>query len=94
VSWFNQVLATFTFFTIAHWLHHRKDHPGILPKWSWIVSFLPAVFMCSVSSCFILIDSDNGFGLSPQLGYWIGLSFTAVVTIMFLVYNSRTSKKE
>ena len=79
VSWFNQVLATFTFFTIAHFLKHRTDGKGILPGWSWLIAYFPAVFMCAVSACFILIDKENGFGLDQTMGYWIGGAFTAIV---------------
>lgn len=89
VSWFNQVLATFTFFTISHWLYERSRRalrPGGLAgaKWNWLIAFFPAVFMCAVSSCFILMDHDNGFGLDVALSNVIGLSFTAAVTVLFL----------
>lgn len=92
VSWFNQVLATFTFFTIAHWLYCRsrgQQRPGGLAgaTWNWLIAFFPAVFMCSVSSCFILMDHDNGFGLPVGISNVIGLSFTAVVTCLFLYYT-------
>ena len=91
VSWFNQVLATFTFFTIAHFLRHRTDGKGILPSSSWLIAYFPAVFMCAVSACFILIDKENGFGMDATTGYAIGLAFTAVVAIAFL-YQSRQKR--
>ena len=87
VSWFNQVLATFTFFTIAHFLRHRTDGKGILPRSSWLIAYFPAVFMCAVSACFILIDKENGFGLDTTLGYAIGGIFTAIVAIGFVFKN-------
>ena len=87
VSWFNQVLATFTFYTIAHYLRFRTDGRGILPHWSWLIAYFPAVFMCAVSACFILIDKENGFGMDATTGYAIGLAFTAVVAIAFLYQN-------
>ena len=94
VSWFNQVLATFTFFTIAHYLRHRGDEGSrviafLRSGWTWLISFFPAVFMCAVSTCFILIDKGNGFGMDHTSGYIIGLGFTAIITIMFLWYNRR-----
>ena len=85
VSWLNQVLASFTFLTIAHYLRHRPNASA----WTWLISFLPGVFMCSVSACFILIDKGNGFGLDAYPGYIIGLSFTALVTVVFLRYNRK-----
>lgn len=85
VSWLNQVLASFTFLTIAHYLKHR---PGA-SSWTWLISFLPGVFMCSVSACFILIDKGNGFGMDAGTGYAIGMTFTAFVAVAFLIYNRR-----
>lgn len=85
VSWLNQVLASFTFLTIAHYLKHR---PGA-SSWTWLISFLPGVFMCAVSACFILIDNGNGFGLDAGTGYAIGMTFTAFVAVAFLIYNRR-----
>ena len=88
VSWFNQVLATFTFFAIAHYLHHRSQKEG-RRTWSWILSFVPAVFMCAVSSAFILIDKGNGFALPLAVGYPLALAITIVVTILFLWHTLR-----
>ena len=85
VSWLNQVLASFTFLTIAHYLKHR---PGA-SSWTWLISFLPGVFMCAVSACFILIDKGNGFGMDAGTGYAIGMTFTAFVAVAFLIYNRR-----
>ena len=89
VSWFNQVLATFTFFTITHYLHHRVDGKGILPRWSWVIAFLPAVFMLSVSSEFILVDKENGFGLSVQTSEALTALITTVFTVLFVWYDNR-----
>ena len=89
VSWFNQVLATFTFFTIAHWLRHRTDGGGLWSGYSWLIAFFPAVFMCCVSACFILIDRDNGFGMTPVWGYAVGGLFTLLTTALFLKYQFR-----
>ena len=91
VSWFNQVLATFTFFTIAHYLRHRTDGQGLAPRWSWLIAYFPAVFMCAVSACFILIDHENGFGMDTSLGYLLGGLFTAIVAVWFVIYNSKKS---
>lgn len=85
VSWLNQVLATFTFLTIAHYLKHR---PGA-SSWTWMTSFVPGIFMCAVSSCFILVDKGNGFGMDYSQGCSIGLTITLVVAMLFLRYNNR-----
>lgn len=89
VSWFNQVLATFTFFTITHYLHHRVDGKGILPRWSWVIAFLPAVFMLSVSSEFILVDKENGFGLPVQISEVLTALITTVFTVLFIWYDNK-----
>ena len=89
VSWFNQVLATFTFFTITHYLHHRKDGVGILPRWSWVIAFLPAVFMLSVSSEFILVDKSNGFGLPVATSEALAAIITTVFTVLFVWYDNK-----
>ena len=89
VSWFNQVLATFTFFTITHYLHHRKDGVGILPRWSWVIAFLPAVFMLSVSSEFILVDKSNGFGLPVTTSEALAAIITTVFTVLFVWYDNK-----
>ena len=101
VSWFNQVLATFTFFTISHWLYNRSrsaeaaGKTGVAyAKWNWLIAFFPAVFMCSVSSCFILMDQDNGFGLPSGLSDVIGLTFTAAVTALFIKYTLFNNNKQ
>ena len=85
VSWLNQVLASFTFLTIAHYLKHRPNAGA----WTWLISFLPGVFMCAVSACFILIDKGNGFGMDAGTGYAIAMTFTAFVAVAFLIYNRR-----
>lgn len=92
VSWFNQVLATFTFFTITHYLHHRSDGRGILPRWSWVISFIPAVFMLSVSSEFILVDKENGFGLPVATSQAIAALITTVFTVLFVIYDNKGVK--
>ena len=89
VSWFNQVLATFTFFTITHYLHHRKNGKGILPRWSWCIAFLPAVFMLSVSSEFILVDKENGFGLPVATSEALAAIITTVFTVLFVWYDNK-----
>lgn len=96
VSWLNQVLATFTFFTIAHYLKHRGETEGPemvagWRKWAWLISFVPAVFMLSVSSAFILLD-PIGFHLPHVVGYSIAAVITVGITALFLWYNGRVKK--
>lgn len=90
VSWLNQVLATFTFFTIAHYLKHRQTDGEVKGwrKWTWLIAFFPAVFMLSVSSTFILI-APEGLLLPHAVGYPIAAVFSVIITILFLWHNLR-----
>jgi len=85
VSWFNQVLATFTLFAISHWLLERSRKDGIWTS-SWMIAFFPAIFMLAVSSAFILIDKGNGFGLPYPLGYTLAGLVTLAFTGLYLWY--------
>ena len=92
VSWLNQVLATFTFYTIAHYLRREWRGPEWAHSWrrhAWLISFVPAVFMCAVSACFILIDKAHGLGVSHGTGYVAGIGFTAAVAIIYLINDRR-----
>lgn len=88
VSWLNQVLATFTFFSIAMWLHERSKAPvaaGERPYSgaTWLMAFFPAVFMLAVSSSFIMI-APEGFRLPCQVGYTIAAAVTFGISALFL----------
>ncbi len=84
VSWFNQVLATFTLFAITHWLLQRSRSDGRWP-WSWLIALFPAVFMLAVSSTFILI-APEGFRLPHAVGYPLAGAITLLVLFVFFWY--------
>lgn len=88
VSWLNQVLATFTFFAISHWLRARSLREEGYPRWTWLIAFFPAIFMLAVSSTFILISSQ-GFMLPYALGYPLAAIITIVAVIAFLFHIKR-----
>lgn len=83
VSWLNQVLATFTLFATSHWLRERSIREEGYPRWTWIIAFLPAVFMLAVSTTFILI-SREGFMLPYEVGYPLAAVISVFVTILFI----------
>ena len=96
VSWLNQVLATFTFFSIAMWLFERSRAPraeGEVPysRQSWLIAFFPAVFMLAVSSSFIMI-APEGFRLPHTMGYGIAAAITLLFSVLFLVRVKRADK--
>ncbi len=85
VSWFNQVLATFTMFSISHWLLWRSRADRSLWQWTWMIAFFPAVFMLAVSSSFIMI-APEGFTLPYRVGYPIAGAFTLFIIVLYLWY--------
>ncbi|MDO4210528.1 MAG: carbon starvation CstA family protein [Bacteroidales bacterium] len=93
VSWLNQVLATFTFFSIAMWLYERSKAP-VAPGEdpyngkTWLMAFFPAVFMLAVSSSFIMI-APEGFRLPHEVGYAIAAVLTVGFSTLFLWAKSR-----
>lgn len=93
VSWLNQVLATFTFFSIAMWLYERSKAPLALGEEpyntkTWLIAFFPAVFMLAVSSSFIMI-APEGFRLSAETGYAIAAIVTIGFTALFLYAKNK-----
>ncbi|MCD8302711.1 MAG: carbon starvation protein A [Prevotellaceae bacterium] len=83
VSWFNQVLATFTMFSISHWLLCRSRADRSLWQWTWMIAFFPAVFMLAVSSGFIMI-APEGFTLPYRVGYPIAGALTLLMVALYL----------
>lgn len=89
VSWLNQCLASFTMFAIAHWLRSR-DYGTPKGAWTWLMAFLPAVFMLAVSTTFILISSE-GFQLPYAIGYPLAAAITVTLTALFLYHTRKIS---
>ncbi len=82
VSWLNQVLATFTFFSISHWLFVRSKTETHWRQ-SWLIAFFPAFFMLAVSSSFIMISAE-GFRLPLAVGYSLAAAITLGFTALYL----------
>ena len=45
--------------------------------------------MLSVSSMFILVDKDNGFGLPVETSVWLAGAVTVAFTMLYLWYDNR-----
>jgi carbon starvation protein CstA len=76
-AWSNQTLATIVLWTITVYLvKYRKNF--------WI-TLLPAVFMTSVVSVYILL-APEGLNLSGELSYPIGLLITLIAIITFMLF--------
>ena len=78
-GWSNQALSVFTLWTITVFLtKHRKG------MW-YLVTLLPALFMTSVCTTFILVDKI-GLGINAAAAPWIGLSTFIISAILFYFY--------
>jgi len=83
-GWSNQTLSVFTLWTITVYL--------VLHKKCFWITFVPAVFMTTVSVTFLLIAKDC-MGLEPVIGYTVGaIAAVASCVIFFLWYNKKGSK--
>ena len=82
-AWSNQTLATIVLWTITVYLVSNKKN-------FWI-TLLPAIFMTSVISSYLLI-APEGFNLPKELSYPIGLVITLAAIIMFIFYCRRFNK--
>lgn len=79
-AWCNQTLSVFTLWAITFYLARMK-------KIYWI-SLLPAVFMTTVSTAYILI-APEGFGIHSNISYII----VGVVNILFLIFFFSSKRK-
>ncbi len=76
-AWSNQTLATIVLWTITVYLVKNKKN-------FWI-TLLPAVFMTSVISVYILL-APEGLNLSKELSYPIGMLVTLISIISFMLF--------
>lgn len=83
-AWSNQTLATFMLWAAAVYLvQEKKNH--------WIAS-LPAAFMTSVVTTYILI-APEGFKIAPSIAYPIGIGFAVATFAWFLFKTYGTDAK-
>lgn len=83
-AWCNQALSVFTLWAITVFLLREKKQ--------WWVTFIPAVFMTCVCSCYILV-APEGLSLPYHVGIGIGVSFSVFVSISTLVGHFRHVKQ-
>ena len=81
-GWSNQTLAVFTLWTITVYLVKNKG-----AAW-YLITLLPALFMTSVCTTFILVDK-SGLGLSSALAPWIGIGTFVISALLFYVWKGR-----
>jgi carbon starvation protein CstA len=80
-AWANQTLATIVLWTITVYL-------VISGKNFWI-TLLPAVFMTSVISVYILL-APEGLNLPAEISYPAGFFVTVISVIIFIVFYRRS----
>ncbi len=83
-AWGNQFLAMVTLWASSVFLVTEQ-------KLYWI-TLIPAIFMTMVTSTFIFIAQNQGFGLNPIVSYSLGFGITISITILFLVWKNRFKK--
>lgn len=83
-AWSNQTLAMIVLWAITVYLMQER-------KLFW-VTFLPAVFMTAVTSTYLLF-APEGFSLSKQISYTIGISLSILSGIAFFIYRDRYFNK-
>lgn len=83
-AWSNQTLATVVLWTVTVYLLQKK-------KQYWI-TFLPALFMTSVVTTYIML-APEGFSLPKPISYSVGFLITVAVCIFFMIYKKKIQSK-
>lgn len=79
LSWCNQTFAVFTLWAEAMYLVRNAKK-----RWYSLMCALPAAFMTSVCTSYILM-ADEGFKFSSAIAYPIGICLAATCTVLFTV---------
>ena len=85
-GWANQTLSVFMFWTATVYLVRNK--PGMY----YLIALVPALFMTSVCTTFILVDKI-GLGLPASTIPWIALGTFAISTILFYLWKYRKNRQ-
>ena len=78
-SWSNQTLAMISLWVATSYLMKNGNS-----RYKPFVTALPATFMSAVSMTYILMAGE-GFSLPGMIGYPVGISFAAVLFVVFFV---------
>ena len=82
-GWSNQTLAVFTLWTLTVYLVNNKK--------PYIITLIPALFMTTVCSTFVLI-SNQALGLNYMLSYILGGSICLISLVLFLLWKKRVNR--
>ena len=84
-GWANQTLSVFMFWTATVYLVRNK--PGLY----YLIALLPALFMTSVCTTFILVDKI-GLGLPASTIPWIALGTFVISAFLFYLWKYRKNR--
>lgn len=82
-GWANQTLSVFTLWTLTVYLVREKK--------PYIVTLIPAVFMTTVCSTFLLI-SKQAFGMPAPIAYSIGGAICVVSLVWFIIWKLKNKQ--
>lgn len=85
-GWANQTLATIMLWAGAMYLLKRR-------KFHWICT-LPALFMTTMTTTYLMVESKIGFGLPITTATFIGLGFALVCAVLFFVIGPKVTLSE
>ncbi len=83
-AWSNQTLAMIVLWTITVFLAQER-------KLYWI-TLIPAVFMTAVTTTYLLF-APEGFALSKEIAYTIGIAISLISVILFFLFNKKVYKE-
>lgn len=87
-SWSNQTLAMITLWAAAMYLVRHAEK-----VWYSVICAVPAAFMSGVSCTYILM-AEEGFRISQNIAYPIGVVFALACTVLFAVKASSKKSRQ
>lgn len=85
-SWSNQTLAMIALWVSTAYLLKKGKY-----RFGSLITALPASFMSAVSLTYLLC-SDEGFEISTDIAYPVGIAFAVVLFVIYLVFLIRNNK--
>ena len=86
-SWSNQTLAMIALWLATMYLIKTKEH-----KIYSLITAVPAAFMSAVSMTYILMAKE-GFGISQEIAYPIGIGFALLHFICYMLLEHKKQKE-
>ena len=87
-SWSNQTLAMITLWAAAMYLAQNAKN-----RWYSLMCAIPAAFMSAVSCTYILM-AEEGFKISANIAYPIGICFAAACAALYAVKCAKALREQ